>query len=101
MWRLPSALPSFVLYFYPPKCSCFPVCLQSKLLGDREDGGTLTGKFSPFTETLGQEPDESLSTNVLGSDHDCKCVEMMSFFISSASGPKGVFHLWCQYYDAA
>lgn len=40
-WRLLFALPSFLLCFYPPECSCFPVC-RRKLLRDREDRGTVT-----------------------------------------------------------
>lgn len=82
------------------QCVCRVNCWETGRMGGRWQGSSVP---SQKHKGLDQEPDESLSTNVLGSDHDCKCVEMMSFFslISTASGPKGVFHRWRQYYDAA
>lgn len=53
MCQTPLCSSFLLVYFYPPRCSCFPVCLQSKLLGDMEDGETLTVRFSTITETPG------------------------------------------------
>lgn len=106
MWRLPSVLPPFLLYFYPPKCSCFPVSLQSKLLGDREDGGTLTGRFSPITEAPGSGLVSR--TNHLATDGDWDSMYWDQTMWDRACGADAFLsavHLSVlttyQYYDAA